>query len=135
MRSIGLVFLCLGASTTSARADFVVREPSATSPTSPSSGLAERADPGDDSARARPRPEPPAPRFRMAYGFGDHVPLGFACRQIVPRPVRVTYGPGATPDQLVSWKGGDTWNHVLRDAVRPLGLRLLMTQTAVEIRR
>jgi hypothetical protein len=62
-------------------------------------------------------------------------PLAFACRQIVPSAVRITYGPGADQAVLVDWKGGDTWNHVLRDAVQPLGLHLVMTTMAVEIRR
>jgi hypothetical protein len=70
----------------------------------------------------------------MAYGFGDNVPLAFACRQIVPPAVKVTYGPGADPQMLVSWKGGKTWNRVLRDTVKPLRLRLVMTHMAVEIR-
>jgi hypothetical protein len=71
----------------------------------------------------------------MAYGFGKSVPLAFACRQIVPYAVKITYGPGADQAVLVDWKGGDTWNHVLRDAVEPLGLHLVMTTMAVEIRR
>lgn len=74
-------------------------------------------------------------RFKMAYGFGESVPLAFACRQIVPKAVKVTYGPGADRAALVNWKGGDTWNRVLRDAVQPLGLHLVMTTMAVEIRR
>jgi hypothetical protein len=71
----------------------------------------------------------------MAYGFGYRVPLAFACRQIVPDAVKITYGAGADRTALVNWKGGDTWNHVLRDAVQPLGLHLLMTTMAVEIRK
>lgn len=73
--------------------------------------------------------------WKMAYGFGNNVPLSFACRQIVPQAVKVTFGPGVSPQMTVSWKGGDTWNHVLRSAVTPLGLRLLMTHMAVEIRK
>lgn len=78
---------------------------------------------------------PPAVRWKMAYGFGSAVPLAFACRQIVPPAVKVTYGPGASPAVLVTWKGGDTWNHVLRDAVAPVGLHLVMTRMAVDIRK
>jgi hypothetical protein len=69
----------------------------------------------------------------MAAGFGNQVPLSLACHQIVPPAARVTYGRGASPDMLVNWKGGDTWNHVLRDAVKPLGLHLIMTYMTVEI--
>ncbi len=85
------------------------------------------------SPQERPRPVPPA--FKTAEGFGNQVPLSFAVRQIVPKAVKVTYGPGADPASLVDWKGGQAWNSVLLDAVRPLGLRLAMTYMAVEIRR
>ena len=74
-------------------------------------------------------------RFRAAYGFGDQVPLSFAVRQIVPKTVKVSYGPGADPASLVNWKGGRPWNRVLLAAVKPLGLRLVMTSMAIEIRK
>ncbi|MGH7117834.1 MAG: hypothetical protein ACREFP_02375 [Acetobacteraceae bacterium] len=77
---------------------------------------------------------PPVMSGEIAAGFGDHVPLSFACRQIVPQGIDVIFGPGAHPDTRVSWKGGETWAEVLRDAVRPLGLRLVLTRTTVEIR-
>ncbi len=117
MRAILVGALALAAVTGGASADFVVT--------------------GAPPPSRVPEPPPPSavPRFRMAYGFGDHVPLDFACRQIVPRAIRVRYGPGANPHAVVSWKGGDTWNHVLRDAVKPLGLHLVMTTMAVEIRK
>ena len=71
--------------------------------------------------------------WKMAYGFGNSVPLAFACRQIVPPAVKVTYGPGVNPSAPVNWKGGDTWNRVLRDSIKPLGLSLQMTYMAVAI--
>ena len=73
--------------------------------------------------------------FKIAAGFGDQIPLSFAVRQIVPSDVRVTYGPGADPNARVDWKGGAGWNRVLLDAVKPLGLHLVMTSLAVEIRK
>ena len=117
MRAILVGALALAAVTGRASADFVVTGARPPSPV--------------------PEVLPPiaARQFKMAYGFGDHVPLAFACRQIVPRAIRVRYGPGANPHAVVSWKGGDTWNHVLRAAVKPLGLRLVMTTMAVEIRK
>jgi hypothetical protein len=105
-----------------ARADFVVA-------TAPASATDSR--PGETSQRTDPAP----PRFDLAQGFGDKVPLGFAVRQIVPPAVKVTYGPGADPDALVDWKGGQGWNRVLRAAVQPLGLRLVMTAMEVRIRK
>jgi hypothetical protein len=47
----------------------------------------------------------------------------------------VSYGPGADRDTLVDWRGGQGWNRVLFDAVKPLGLRLVITHLAVEIRK
>jgi hypothetical protein len=80
-------------------------------------------------------PDPASRRFKLAHGFGHRIPLSFAVRQIVPPTVKVTYGPGADPNALVEWRGGQGWNHVLLDAVKPLGLRLVMSHLAVEIRK
>jgi hypothetical protein len=80
-------------------------------------------------------PDPTSTRFKLAYGFGNRIPLSFAVRQIVPPAVKVSYGPGADPDALVDWRGGQGWNRVLLEAVKPLGLRLVMTHMAVEIRK
>jgi hypothetical protein len=74
-------------------------------------------------------------RLKIAHGFGNQIPLSFAVRQIVPRAVKVTYGRGADPNAFVDWKGGQSWTLVLADAVRSLGLRLVFTHGAVEIRR
>ena len=82
-----------------------------------------------------PANHPAPPRLKMAYGFGDQVPLSFAVRQIVPSAINVTYGRGADPNALVDWRGGQAWNRALLDAVKPLGLRLVITHTAVEIRK
>ncbi len=90
-------------------------------------------DPGDrQPVRARPRPAP-KPRPRIVQGFGDQVPLAFACKQIVPNAIKVSYGPGADPGMLVTWRGGDTWPHVLADALKPLGLHMVATGTRLEI--
>ncbi len=138
MRAVCLVLASVSLATTSARADFVVRNsttlptPTETTTDPPTPTAAKQS---ADAADAATQPAPDPPRFKMAYGFGDQVPLGFACQQIVPRAVRVTYGPGANPHQLVTWRGGDTWNRVLRTAVRALGLSLVMTHMAVEIRQ
>ena len=119
-----------------ARAEFVVKtaQPARVSDAVPQPAPITSAEPNTES-QAEAKPKPDKPRFKMAYGFGKRVPLAFACRQIVPNAVKITYGPGADRAALVNWKGGDTWNHVLRDAVQPLGLHLVMTTMEVEIRR
>ena len=122
-----------------AKADFVVTSPEPPDAPQPQAAVVTpkvASSPGA-SGNAEPvqdRPRPDQPRFKTAYGFGNAVPLSFACKQIVPPAVKVTYGPGADPQALVDWTGGDTWNHVLRKAVEPLGLHLEMTWMAVEIR-
>jgi hypothetical protein len=130
MRTVFLALLILVIKATVAQSDFVVKT---TSPTAASDAVAQPTSPADDS-QPDSTAVPTQPRFKMAYGFGNQIPLGFACRQIVPRAVKVIFGPGANPRQIVSWQGGDTWNHVLRDAVKPVGLHLVMSTMTVEIR-
>jgi hypothetical protein len=111
-----------------AHANFVIQSPSAdTGPDFVNSGS--DGDPVPSGADVSSQPV----RWKMAYGFGNNIPLAFACQQIVPPAVKVTYGPGVNPAIPVTWRGGDTWNHVLRDTVKPLGLRLQMTFMAVTI--
>ena len=110
-----------------ARANFLIQSASGDTGSEilDSSSAGNSAPSGTDSSRPV--------HWKMAYGFGNGVPLAFACRQIVPPAVTVTYGPGVDPAAPVIWKGGDTWNHVLRETVKPLGLTLQMTYMAVAI--
>ena len=121
----------LAINASAAHASFIIE--TAPSPTGPESGDSTPPDnpppPGGDNS------DQAVVHWLMAYGFGNNVPLAFACRQIVPPAVRVTYGPGVNPATPVTWKGGDTWNHVLRDTVTPLGLHLQMTYMAVAIEK
>lgn len=135
-RSFIAILAAFAAMTPAARADFVVKNQPA-APVSAPMTMAPIVDPGDRQQNpASNHPGgPPVIHWKMAYGFGNRVPLGFACRQIVPPAVKVIYGPGAHPGLLVSWKGGNTWNRVLHDAVAPLGLRLVMTHMIVEIKK
>jgi hypothetical protein len=133
-----IILFPLGVS--AARADFVVTGSPPPSPSTPGSPAGPR--PGaqgepvkQDGDVATNTPDDEGPRFKIARGFGTQVALSFAVRQIVPHAVKVTYGPGASPDAIVSWKGGDGWNRVLLRAVHPLGLRLVMTTMAVQIRK
>jgi hypothetical protein len=62
------------------------------------------------------------------------VALSFACKQIVPTAIQVSYGRGVDAGMLVDWHGGDTWIHVLADAIKPLGLHMVATGTKLEIK-
>lgn len=126
-----------------AYADFVVTgAPASSAPSAgtsggvvPGSGVVSdepHLDAGDRRPALAKRP-PIRERPRVVVGFGDQVPLSFACRQIVPASVTVSYGPGADPGMLVTWQGGDTWPHVLSNAIKPLGLRMISSGTRIEI--
>jgi len=67
----------------------------------------------------------------MAYGFGNNVPLAFACRQIVALAVTISFGPGVNPTGACHLERGEK-NHVLRDTVTPLGMHPQMTHMAVD---
>lgn len=69
----------------------------------------------------------------IASGFGRHVPLAFAVRQIVPAGVKTTFGPGVDQAAAVDWTGGGPWNEVLRSTVLPLGLRVTVGWAVVSI--
>lgn len=127
---------------TAARADFILTNGSSPAPVVPGEvrpGLGVVADtphvdpydqrkPHTDASVQR-RIAPPS----IVQGFGDQVPLAFACRQILPSSVSVTYGPGADPGMIVTWKGGDTWPHVLEAAIKPLGLHMLRSANTVTL--
>ena len=119
-----------------ARADFLVQGAGAAIPNQSTTANSWQPGPGvvadaphvDPGNRTPPPPAPtrtPArPKPRMVWGFGDQVPLAFACRQILPPSIEVHYGPGADPGMLVTWRGGDTWPRVLAAAIKPLGLHM-----------
>jgi hypothetical protein len=74
-------------------------------------------------------------RAPVAHGFGDHVPLSFAVRQIVPASLHVTYASRVDPSAPVTWQGGQPWNVALVHAVQPLGYRVWVSATTVHIYR
>jgi hypothetical protein len=144
----GLVALsatvALAVTTHAGHADFVVTNepPQATTPEPgvnraliiPGPGVVAdepHLDPGDRAPP--PKPARPRPPLRIVEGFGDAIRLSFACRQIVPATIRLSYGPGADPGMIVSWKGGDTWPHVLTNAIKPLGLHMIVTGSNLKI--
>ena len=71
----------------------------------------------------------------LVEGFGAAVPLAFACRQILPKTIKVVYGQGVDAAIPVNWTGGRGWAAVLRDAIQPAGLKLVPHGGTVEIRK
>jgi hypothetical protein len=87
-------------------------------------------------ATASPRPSWPARReAAIAVGFGRHVPLEFAVRQVAPRWVHVSYGASVDCEVPISWRGGRPWNQVLGGVLTPLGLHMTMFGRTLWIRR
>ena len=78
---------------------------------------------------------PQSSRAPAAHGFGDHVPLSFAVRQIAPANLHATYANQVDPSALVTLTGGQSWNVVLVHAVQPLGYRVWVSATTVHIYR
>ncbi len=129
MRLTCFILATLGVMT-SANAEFVmVPPPAAESGANP-------APPSRAPIRPRPIPHPkiplPAPDPALA-GFGNEVPLSFAVRQIVPARFQVAFGETVQRDAPVDWKGGKPWRPTLSDAVRPLGLTVIVVGATVTI--
>jgi hypothetical protein len=59
--------------------------------------------------------------------------LTFAVRQIVPAHFLVAYADAVHKDAPVDWKGGEPWRATLADAVRPLGLVVIISGPKVTI--
>lgn len=71
----------------------------------------------------------------IVEGFGAAVPLAFACRQILPKQIKVVYAQGVDTTIPVNWTGGRSWAAVLREAIQPAGLTLVPRGLMVEIRK
>ena len=136
------IFALAAFSNTAAYADFVVKSDPSTgrAPAASQSAVATavvpdalHVDPADKTPGITPRKVIARPR--LIAGFGDQVPLSFACRQIVPKIYKVGYGPGVDSSALVDWKGGQTWPLVLGRAIKPLGLHIAWVGMNPEIRR
>ena len=123
----------------SARADFVIRNDPASGKVASASQAAAGVvsdEPHIDRGDRRPsrRLKPTVVQPRSVEGFGDRVPLSFACRQIVPAQIRVSYGAGVDPGTPVTWTGGDTWTLVLRRAIEPLGFHMVAAGMTLQIK-
>jgi hypothetical protein len=85
----------------------------------------------------KPKRRPPKPHVSTPEpalsGFGNQVPLTFAVRQIVPTNFQVAYADTVQKDAPVNWKGGEPWRATLAEAVRPLGLIVIVNGPKVTI--
>lgn len=109
-----IILLAVGCVSGTARAEFMLQA----TPSTPPPGTI-----GRTASTNHPQVLSERTRSVVASGFGHAVPLRFAVRQLLPTNWHVRYGRDVDPDRLVSWEGGRPWDYVLRDAVKPLGLR------------
>ncbi len=139
MKLLPIFLLSALSCTTAARADFAMLPTPpqapipAASPTSPAtSDPAVSPPPAPTPVALHPAASSPgrqagkisAHAALIAAGFGQQIPLSFAIRQIVPQSIKLRFSPSTDRQALVDWRGGRQWPAVLRDAIRPLGLRL-----------
>lgn len=73
------------------------------------------------------------PAAAQVQGFGTDLPLEVVIKQLVPPTHQVVVAPGVDQTRATSWTGGRAWDHVLADALRPLGLTAYVDRSAVRI--
>jgi len=100
---------------------------------SPADTRAAPSAPADAAASTLSAQPAVKPHFRIATGYGHQIALHFAVRQIVPRGVSISFGPGVDTTMLVDWQGGREWNKVLASTVAPLGDRIDVGHNKVTI--
>ncbi len=61
------------------------------------------------------------PTFNIIEGFGSDMPLALVLTQIVPPQYAFSFGEGVNPGSIISWEGGEPWNIVLENALKPAG--------------
>jgi hypothetical protein len=80
---------------------------------------------------APPAPAPEMQSAKPVEGFGKHVPLIIALRQILPSDYGFAHRDGVDLTQSVDWQGGRPWPQVLSEAIAPIGLKATITADTV----
>jgi len=86
-----------------------------------------------------PAPQPQQARQKIdpenliAVGFGNDLPLMTALKQIIPSHYTYKMDPNVSVNKKINWTGGDQWQVVLSDALRPSGLGYTLNNHLVEI--
>ena len=71
------------------------------------------------------------PTDKVLDGFGKHVPLVIALRQILPSDYGFAHGDGVDLTASIDWQGGRPWSQVLSDSIKPLGLTAIISNDTV----
>lgn len=71
--------------------------------------------------------------YANAVGFGKDLPLELALSQIVPTGFNYDVEGSTGQNVMVSWEGGQPWNVVLNDMLRPIGMTAVVNNDQVTI--
>lgn len=71
--------------------------------------------------------------YANAVGFGKDLPLELALSQIVPAGFTYDIKGNVGQNVMVSWEGGQPWNVVLNDMLRPIGMTAVVNNDKVTI--
>lgn len=71
----------------------------------------------------------------LVEGFGKDIPLAIALRDIVPPHYAFSFSPREIAGTKISWRGGKPWQDVLKDALTPHDLDLVMNEGSILILR
>lgn len=107
----------------------------ATSPTpAPSNGAVSMVT-GQSVGGGVPDAAPAANTDKVVDGFGKHVPLVIAMRQILPEGYGFAHGDGVDLSASIDWQGGKPWPQVLNDAIKPIGLTASVSGDTVMLQK
>ncbi len=74
-----------------------------------------------------------APQYANAVGFGKELPLELALSQVIPSGFNYELGQNIDQGRMVSWDGGEPWNIVLNNMLRPLNMTAVIQGNEVMI--
>lgn len=89
--------------------------------------------PTEYAATAHPVKASQNPPMQDALGFGSDIPLALALRQIVPAEYGFSFAAEVDQGARVSWSGGQPWDVVLNNALKPLGFGAVIAERTVRV--
>ncbi|MFN3700821.1 MAG: TcpQ domain-containing protein [Alphaproteobacteria bacterium] len=72
-------------------------------------------------------------QYETIYGFGSDMPLAIAMQQIIPEGHAYSFARSVNPGVRVSWEGDKSWNIVLQEMLKPVGLEARISGNTVII--
>ncbi|MEZ5902424.1 MAG: hypothetical protein R3D88_03825 [Alphaproteobacteria bacterium] len=72
-------------------------------------------------------------QYAHAIGFGRDLPLALALSQVIPEGFTHSFAEDVDPGVAVSWEGGEPWNVVLNNMLRPQNMTAIIQGTNITI--